>query len=195
MKDFTQLDFPALWRGKRGDGSPVKLVGIRGAFEAAGQPNQMKIYDDVIIVIIDDEATQWQASTDPSWPLVVHAINLDGAAQLCPGIHLFQKHLLHGKRPCLGQAENVHVNRLDPQGRVKETVSGDFGICIHSGGAGMDTGRFSAGCQIIANRDGYFMNPTWERFWGPIRDAMSAKKLATVPYLLINASDLPGAPS
>ena len=64
---------------------------------------------------------------------------------------------MHGKYLCLGQAENVHINRLNPDGTIKEArVCGDFGICIHSGGEGMQTDRFSAGCQIIQNPDGYF---------------------------------------
>ena len=192
MKDFTRIDMAALWKGKRGENSPVKLVGIRGALAASGQKNRLSIYDDVILRIIDGVVTQFRASTDPSWPLVVHAINRSGAALLCPGVHLMEKHMLHGTQPCLGQAEEVHVNRLDSTGKVKFTESGQFGICIHSGGAGMDTGRFSAGCQITQNEDGYFRNPGWENFWGPIRDAMTSKKLKTVPYQLLNGTDLTG---
>ena len=65
-----------------------------------------------------------------------------------------------------------------------ETQCGQFGICIHSGGEGMDTGRFSAGCQIVQNPDGYFQDPTWSKFWDPIHDAMKAHGLQTVPYVL-----------
>lgn len=189
MKDFTGISMEALWRGRRRANARVKLVGIRGAFALSGQPNRMSIYDDVILRVLDGEVTQWEASTDPSWPLVLHAINPDGAAQLCLGEHLFERHLLHGKNPCLGQAEPVHVWRLDEEGRRKTTQVGDFGICIHSGGAGMNTGRFSAGCQIIANRDGYFGNPGWSNFWFPLRDAMAAANQPQVPYLLIDSDD------
>ena len=190
MKDFTLVSQAELWRGRRGADSPIRLVGIRGALEASGQPNRMTIYDDMILRVIGETVTQWPASTDPSWPLVLHAINPSGAAQLCPGVHLFGRHLMHGKYPVLGQAEDVHVNRLDSLGAVKLTECGDFGICIHSGGDGMNTGHFSAGCQIISNPCGYFGNPTWKSFWDPISDGMASRHLSTVPYLLINAADL-----
>jgi hypothetical protein len=111
-------DFNSLWTGKRGEKSPIKLIGIRGALEAAGQPNRMTIYDDVIVRQINSLVTIYRASTDPSWPLVVHAINPSGAAQLCPGEHMMGLHLLHGKNLCLGQAEPVHVYRLDKNGAV-----------------------------------------------------------------------------
>jgi hypothetical protein len=65
-----------------------------------------------------------------------------------------------------------------------------FGICIHSGGAGMNTGRFSAGCPIIDNPDGYFRDPTWSNFWLPIRDGMKEHNLPTIPYMLVDVGDL-----
>jgi len=173
--------------------SPVNLAAIRGANPDPGH-NPFARYDDVILACIRGVITQWVASTDPSWALVVHPVTNEGAAQLRPGIHLFRQHLMHAgtprEHPCLGQAEEVAVNRLDSAGRVVRAESGQFGICIHSGGEGMETGRFSAGCQIIQNNDGYFCDPTWSRFWLPVRDAMNALGLKTVPYLLLNKSDL-----
>jgi hypothetical protein len=191
MTDFRKLDLAKVWAGLRGEKSPIRLVGIRGAYEPGNSPNKLAVYDDVILVEIDGHVTQWDASVDPSWALVVHPINPDGAAQLRPGVHLFEKHLMHGKSPCLGQAEDVHVNRLNPDGTVDHVASGQFGICIHSGGDGMNTGRFSAGCQIIRNEDGYFGNPTWNNFWVPIRDGMTKHKLNVVPYRLLDRADLP----
>jgi hypothetical protein len=197
MIDFRNIDLAALWAGKRGENSPIRLVGIRGAQEPGDSPNKLAIYDDVILVEIRDSSfpvsgvSQWNASVDPSWALVVHPINPDGAAQLRPGVHLFEKHLMHGKYPCLGQAEDVHVNRLNADGSLDHVASGQFGICIHSGGGGMNTNRFSAGCQIIRNDDGYFGNPTWNNFWAPIRDAMTAHKLNVIPYRLLDRADLP----
>lgn len=176
--------------------SPIRITGVRGWFSADAQ-NSFARYDDLLVVEIDGVAstpvtkTYWPASTDPSWALVVHPINPDGAAQLCEGIHLFGKHLMHGKYLCLGQAEDVHINRLNNDGTIREArVAGQFGICIHSGGEGMDTGRFSAGCQIIRNNDGYFQDPTWTRFWGPINACMTGHGLETVPYLLTTKTAL-----
>ena len=197
MKDFTKYDFKSYairlnpMRSKIFSDSPIRLVGIRGANDAPGQQNSFAHYDDALIVFIDGEPTaQFLASTDPAWALVVHPIVDGGAAQLCPGIHLFEKHFMHGKYPCLGQAESCHINRLKPDGTVDHMDYGDFGICIHSGGDGMDTRRFSAGCQIIQNPDGYFQQPAWGKFWNPIRDEMGVRSLETAPYFLVNASDL-----
>ena len=200
MNDFTKSDFShalitvaPLWVSLFND-SPVKLIGIRGAQEPSGDPNSFAHYDDSIIVEIDGNRTQWLASTDPSWLLVLDPINASGAAQLCPGVHLFERFLMHAGTPrahlCLGQAEDVHVNRLNDDGTVNHVDCGQFGICIHSGGSGMDTGRFSAGCQIIQNNDGYFCDPTWGNFYNPIVSAMKSKNLSTIPYLLINESDI-----
>jgi len=189
------INLPKLWAGQRGETSPIRLTGVRGWNDPAGQ-NQFARYDDVIIVEIAGQGTScpasswWPASTDPSWALVVHPINADGAAQLLPGNHLFERHLMHGKYLCLGQAEDVHVNRLDSNGNVLDVQCGQFGICIHSGGDGMDTRRFSAGCQIIQNPDGYFGEPTWDKFWGPIDGAMKAHGVSTVPYCLTTKATL-----
>jgi len=187
------IDFPtlnALWAGKRGEDSPVRLMGFRGGLESAGSPNSMGIYDDLIVVIIGDQVTYWRASVDPAPLLIRNPINPDGAAQLCEGIHLFERHLMHGKYPVLGQAEGVHVNRLAADGTVREVQFGDFGICIHSGGDGDDVGRFTAGCQIIHNADGYFGQPTWGNFYLPIISNMMARGLDTVPYMLTSALGL-----
>jgi hypothetical protein len=54
----------------------------------------------------------------------------------------------------------------------------------------MNTGRFSAGCQIIDNPDGYFRNPTWSNFWLPIRNGMKEHDLPTIPYMLVDVGDL-----
>jgi len=202
MRDLTHIDFNAIAAGLHPDraalfaASKIKLVGIRGANDSGAVQNSFAHYDDQILVFIDGApATAWLASTDPSWALVVHPIVSGGAAQLLPGIHLFEKHLMHAGTPrehwCLGQAEDVHINRLNDDGTINHADCGQYGICIHSGGDGMDTGRFSAGCQIIENPDGYFQDPTWSKFWDPIRDAMSRLALLEVPYFLLNKSDLP----
>lgn len=177
----------AMWIGNRGSTSPVRLMGFRGGLEPADSPNATGIYDDLIAVLIEGSVTFWKASVDPSTALIKNPINPDGAAQLCPGIHLFTRHLMHGKYLVLGQSEDVHVNRLRPDGTVREVQFGDFGICIHSGGSADDTQRFSAGCQIIHNPDGYFGQPTWDRFFLTISQAMAAHQIASVPYMLTEA--------
>jgi hypothetical protein len=98
--------------------------------------------------------------------------------------------LMHGKYHCLGQAEDVPIERLNHDSTVNHMETGDFGICIHSGGPGMATRRFSAGCQIIYNPDGYFCDPTWSNFWLPILNGMKTHELSTIPYMLVDVGDL-----
>ncbi len=185
---------PKLWAGQRGENSRVRLTGVRAANESSNSQNSFARYDDMIFVEIDGVVTPWLASTDPAWALVVHPIVPEGAAQLCEGNHLFQLHLMHGVHLCLGQAERVHVNRLNADGTVREKrVLGDYGICIHSGGEGMQTDRFSAGCQIFQNPDGYFQDQTWSNIFDPIHRAMRTLNLATVPYVLTSRDSLQAA--
>jgi hypothetical protein len=203
---MDKIDFSEwlkLWSGKRGENSPVKIIGVRGAFQLPGKPNATATYDDLVVVIIGDQVTAWRASTDPTPALTKAPVNEKGAAQLCPGVHFMRKHLLHAnpQYPCLIQAEEVRVYRLDKTGVPKMDKTGAakledkgwHGIAIHSGGAGIETQKFSAGCTIIHNPDGYHKNPTWAAFINPINAAMSAHKLDTVPYLLIDGSGY-GAP-
>ena len=191
LMDLDTLN--AFWTGQRGPASPVRLMGFRGGLEPAGSPNAFGFYDDLIVVLIDGaQPTFWKASVDPAPALVRNPVNSDGAAQLCLGVHFMGIHFLHDRqdRPCLGQAEAVHVNRLRADGSIAGVQFGDFGICIHSGGAPDDTQRFSAGCQIVHNPDGYFGQSTWGRFLNPITSAMRWHGLTRVPYMLTAAPNL-----
>ena len=202
MKDYSGTDFNSIvarlypTRATLFSQAPVKVVGIRGADDAAGGANSFAAYDDQFLVFLNQTFSgTWKASTDPTWYFVQNPIVRDStgslrSGQLCPGVHLFGRHVLHGKYPCFGQAEEVHLYRLKTDGSVDHIEYGDFAVCIHSGGAGMSTGRFSLACQILHNDDGYFGNPIWNKFYVPIRDALSKSGLETFPYLLLNASDL-----
>lgn len=185
-------DLQKVWGTQRCCDSPLKLIGVRGALDA-GFVNREDIYDDVIFAVNAKTGTftAWLASVDPSTPLIQNPINPAGAAQLVPGVHLFRKgiHKENPKWPCLVQAEDFTVYRLAADGEVKGQESGDFGIHLHSGGMGEGTGRFSAGCQIIHNGDGYFQDPTWSAFIQPLYAAMQAGGIREVPYLLVDASE------
>ena len=171
--------------------SPISLIGVRAALEASPAENRTDIYDDIILRCIDGTVTQWVASVDPTKALVMTPISGQKyAAQLSKGIYLFEGHLMHGKYHCLGQAEDVPIERLNHDGTVNHMEKGDFGICVHSGGPGMATHRFSAGCQIIENPDGYFGDPTWSNFWLPILNGMKEHHLSTIPYMLVDIGDL-----
>lgn len=195
---MLKLDLPKLWASvtdaSRLSNSPVRAVGVRGANTPTGGQNSFAHYDDLIFIEIDGVVTTWTASTDPSWALVVHPINPDGAAQLTEGVWLFGPVLMHAgtprEHPAFGQIEHVKVNRLDHAGNIITTQTGQFGIDLHSGGEGMDTGRFSAGCQIIQNPDGYFQQPFWGAFYNPLHAALQRHGLSKFPYLLTTLAKL-----
>ena len=170
VAEFTTKMIPVLRPGFNWN-SPISLIGVRAALEPSPAENRMDVYDDIILRVIDGTITQWVASTDPSKTLVMTPIKgVKYAAQLCNGIYLFEVHLMHGKYRCLGQAEDVRIQRLNHDGTVNHTDEGDFGICIPSG---------------------YFADPTWGNFWLPILNGMKKHGLSTVPYMLADIGDLP----
>ncbi len=187
-------DLQTLIAGQRCADSPLYTVGVRGALEKP-YTHPDGLYDSVIFVV-DQPAqtfTAWLASLDPSLPLIQSPINPAGAAQLVPGVHLFERgiHKENPDWPCLIQAEDFTVYRLNTDGTVKGQESGDFGIHMHSGGEGECTGRFSAGCQIYHNGDGYMQDPTRARFVAATNGAIIAHGISVLPYRLLLASDAP----
>jgi hypothetical protein len=174
-----------LWTGQKGADAQVKCVGIRGALEK-DHGNELGIYDDDFILMIGDAFTEWKGSTDPGQYFIKHPEDPRGCAQLQEGIWLFKPGLHRGRWPAFVQAEDFQINRLDKDGHLTSQQSGDFGIHLHSGGAGVDVNNFSAGCQIIWSKEGYF-GASWHRFFDPAVAAMKAAKQDQMPYKLILA--------
>lgn len=185
------IDWLLQLAGRGLDAVRVKQIAVRGFLEGSSKENREDIYDDLIVRIIGDEITQWRAAVDPSAYLIKHPINIDGAAQLKEGLWHFALGIHKGNPnwPCFIQAEDFVVHRLDGNGNVKHDDVGDFGIHEHSGGASDDTGRFSAGCQIIQNPDGYW-GAEWFKFFLPQKEAMLEAGQKTLPYLLMDAEDI-----
>jgi len=191
LNQAQAVDWKSLWNETHWAGDYVKLIGVRGWLAGTSKDNREDIYDDLIVRMIGNDVTWWRAAVDPTTYLIRHPINADGAAQLQTGLWLFKCGIHKGDpaHPCLVQAEDFTVNRLRSNGAVYKTDAGDFGIHMHSGGAPDDTGRFSAGCQIIQNPDGYW-GKSWFTFYDPVHEAMKSASQPTVPYLLLNAEDL-----
>lgn len=195
--DYWQTFF--ISRAPQHAGDQVKQIAVRGWLEGTSKEDRFDIYDDAIIVLNGAAATIFRAAVDPTTYLVRHPINTDGAAQLMIGLWKFRRGLHHGKPslPCFIQAEDFIVNRLDAGGHVTHQETGDFGIHIHSGGDGDTTDRFSAGCQIIHNPDGYRApDGKWGAFWYqkfyyPQIATMQMHDQTVLPYLLVGAEDLP----
>ena len=196
----------ALWADQKGSDLPFRILAIRAALEAPGAANRETVYDDLMILHDSREGTftVWLASVDPSWPLIENPINPDGAAQLMPGVWMFERgiHKENPAHPCLVQTEDFKVWRLYTDGTIITRVAnggidtGDFGIHLHSGGPGQILGNgvagmplastcnFSAGCQIVHNGDGYFCDPTWGKFIQPVYAKMAQYGQTQVPYWL-----------
>jgi hypothetical protein len=64
-----------------------------------------------------------------------------------------------------------------------------FGINLHSGGGADDTGKWSAGCQIIHSDPPW--EGEWESFFEPIRKRCNETNQLRIPYLLV---DVPTEP-
>ena len=182
MPDYLQL-----WEGKRGADAHVKCIGIRGAFDLSGA-NQLGVYDDDIVLCIDNDVTEWKGSTDPGQYYIQHPENPQGCAQLKEGIHMFKLGVHQGKFLAFVQAESFHVNRLDRNGKIESVEFWEFGIHLHSGGPGINVDRFSAECQIISS-ESYF-GQTWHRFFDPAAAAMHTAQQSLMPYMLIDEKDL-----
>jgi hypothetical protein len=186
---MSEIDYLELWEGKRGEHEHVKCIGIRGALENAGAPNQLGVYDDDIILCIGDTTTDWKGSTDPGQYYIQHPENPHGCAQLKEGIHMFKIGVHQGRFLAFVQAESFHVNRLDSDGDIESVEFGEFGIHLHSGGPGVSVDRFSAGCQVIWCPEGYF-GKTWQRFFKRASTAMHEAEQSLMPYMLIDEADI-----
>ena len=103
----------------------------------------------------------WQATTDPGLYWLEHPQNVKGCAILCPGqyrgVYAIDKHA--GAYDALCQRNGpVTVWRDNDRDKVLdhdvETDTGMFGINLHHAsytGTSSVVGKWSAGCQVIAN--------------------------------------------
>jgi len=179
----------SLWSGQRGEKEHVKCIGIRGELAPDHVP-VLGIYDDVLILMIGNVCTEWKGSTNPGLLFINHPTNPRGCAQLIEGIHMFKPGVHGGRFPAFVQGEDFHINRLDATGKVVSNEVGQFGIHLHSGGPGEDVNQYSAGCQIIWSPEGYF-GATWHRFFDPAAKAMQDNNQSILPYMLVDATNLP----
>ncbi|MFZ4696208.1 MAG: hypothetical protein ACOYMV_13885 [Verrucomicrobiia bacterium] len=168
---------------------PVALIGMRGYLTAQmgirEALNVLGLYDDAILRVMPGHPTVgFRCSTDPGRYYLEHPLDPRGCAQLQPGLWWYELGLHRGK-PALKQAGAFTVNRLEPDEDIAcVTTSEGSGIDIHSGGAGEEVDRFSAGCQVIYDSTGSW-GDDWHDFYDPIAEA----KPARVPYLLVNAPE------
>lgn len=162
----------------------IALLGIRG-YSSTDYPNNItSLYDDAIVRYMNGEIKIFEASVDPGAYYVNNPINALGCARLKTGLWYYQygEHLHN--HPCLTQAEEVTVDRLDRHGKKLCEDTGHFGVNIHSGGPEYLIGRYSAGCQII--KTGEAWKDKWQDFFLPLFAAMGIYDQKKIPYLLVD---------
>jgi len=134
---------------------PLFCVGLRGLFSRTiGAPgNDLNAYDDALYIVRpsklpDTEPTvySFNANTDPTrYGWNDHAGKY--MARLKPGAYKMRRRLHGGRYWAYGQdGSPVTVERIDANGRIKVTETGDFGIDLHPGG---HTTTSSEGCQTL----------------------------------------------
>lgn len=160
------------------------VVAVRGYLSstAGPTPNQLGIYDDVFCRVLRGQVAYFRGSTDPGRYWVQHPANPQGCARLRAGVHFFEKGL-HQGRPAFVQARAFQIDRIDATGAVRSRQVGYFGINNHSGGSNPDdVGRWSAGCQVVFDRDGGW-GADWLAYYEPLAQTLRAGE--EFPYLLV----------
>ena len=160
---------------------PIIVIALRGLFSnSIGAPgNDINAYDDAVYVIKPQRnATPiihtFNANTDPTrygWNP-----NADKyMARLKPGAYQMCHRLHRGKYWAFGQAStNVTVERIDADGKVRQTETGQFGIDLHPGG---NNGTSSEGCQTIPPDQ-------WSRLYNLLHTTAGSDYF---PYILLDA--------
>lgn len=162
-------------------GTPISgpaILGRRGYFQntMGHGVNSRGIYDDALFLITPLVYRGYNANTDPSLSRPGMAVLKTGVWDYKLGIHNISKDpALHPHYPALVQAGPVTVAR--DGGKVE---TGYFGINIHKGGVNTTS---SEGCQTIVPEQ-------WEEFIQTVTAEMLRLKLATIPYVLTDRTDV-----
>lgn len=142
----------------------LNIVGVRSSNRVTGR------FDDVMHVCYKTNAGIWQqhiypCTTDPGLYYLNHPANKSGTALLVQGqyIECYQLGLHQKKYKALVQRKPIRVyrsknNNTDIDSKTGVTETGMFGINIHhasGNGTSEDVGKWSAGCQVIANIDNF----------------------------------------
>ena len=138
----------------------LNIIGIRSSNVVSSK------FDDVLHICYATDNGNWHqhifhCTTDPSTYFLNHPMNKLGTALLKHGqyINSYQLGLHRGKYKALVQRKPVTVYRsknasTNIDSKTGHTQTGLFGINIHhasGNGTTTDVGRWSAGCQVIAN--------------------------------------------
>lgn len=138
---------------------PFHIIGVRSAKSVPDK------FDDAIFVVAGDKLFAYSATTNPGKDGLLSPANSKGTANLKPGQYIgaYQLGLHKGQYKALVQTgAPVTVFRDNDKDALAEetavTESGFFGINIHRANASATSflvGRWSEGCQVIANPDDF----------------------------------------
>lgn len=199
---------------------PVALIGVRGFFGAMGASpgNDLGVYDDAAFLVTSDACRGFLFNTDPTRVEPPNVMLKPGLWRYHPGQHVpehgeaydalvhagnfvwvsvhprtLEDYRLFGRLRNVGLQEDLpsvdayrealraRGARLLTDGSVEWPMSAH--INIHRGGS-VDTG--SRGCQTV--------HPSvWAEFIDSVYRALRERSQADLPYLLLDAPDLPVA--
>lgn len=154
------------------------IIGIR--FDYSGN------FNDLIIVIKGDECHQFKATTTAGLYYLNNPLSKNGTALLIEGQHLnaFKLGKHQGKYDALVQNKTLPIYRDDNKNNTpdfKGLITNELiGLNIHHAGEDSKViGKWSAGCQVIANIE------DWMSFYYIVKTF----KQSTFNYTLLNAND------
>jgi len=192
---FTAAELDSFCKALKFADAPVKILGIRGHYrDSMGKvgKNDRRIYDDAIVVILDDGTYHtYNANTDPSGRRPGHGTGkYKGMATLVEGlwsgVYTMRKHKQQYDALCQdGGPVTVrrdaddsvpNSNIVKVNGEKFYLHTGMFGINIHRGASNSTS---SEGCQTI-------YPPQWDEFQKLVYKVMKSKKMKTVEYGLVS---------
>lgn len=120
------------------------VLAVRSYYDRTIAPsgNNINAYDDAFFIVSPFGVSSWNGNVDPTR----YGWNPNAGkymARLKPGVWKFGRVIHRGKYQAFGQKRPVTVERIDKNGRIRQTETGDFGIHDHLGG---EYGTSSEGC-------------------------------------------------
>ncbi|RUP38234.1 MAG: hypothetical protein EKK63_12705 [Acinetobacter sp.] len=142
------------------NGNPFAIIGVRSQMSVPDK------FDDALFVVINGTVYAFPCTTNPGKDYLLAPLNPKGTANVKPGQYRYAYVFgLHKGLPALIQTgAPITVYRDADKDQIAEetaaTETGFFGINIHRANNTATSyliGRWSAGCQVVANPDDYEM--------------------------------------
>jgi len=154
------------------------VLACRGYYsKTIGEPgNDISCYDDSFHIVTPTEMTGWNGNTDPSR----YGLRPEGGrymARLQTGCWQFKSLIHRGKYQAFGQGDSpVTVDRVQWDGAVARTETGEFGINLHRGGV---NGTSSEGCCTLPPEQ-------WVAFRMELNRVLGSSGLKRFAFILVD---------